>query len=109
MEVSPSASSCNSDGCMVASIAVVGFRGAFVVTVVTDGVATCHRHFSRVYCNSLVVVLVFARWRRPRLRFRATACREREREEKCAAWGRRRGAREFCALIKLYGLDSINN
>ena len=50
---------------------------------------------------------------RPRLRFRAAACRERERErereEKCTARGRRRGAREFCALIKLYGLSSINN
>jgi len=34
---------------------------------------------------------------------------ERERERRNAAWGRRRGAREFCALIKLYGLRSIND
>ncbi|QCD90210.1 hypothetical protein DEO72_LG4g1165 [Vigna unguiculata] len=34
MEVSPFASSCNSDGCVVAGITVVGFHGAFVVTVV---------------------------------------------------------------------------
>ncbi|QCD97038.1 hypothetical protein DEO72_LG6g1748 [Vigna unguiculata] len=42
MKVSPSASSCNSDGCVVAGITVVGFRGAFAVTVVTGGVAACH-------------------------------------------------------------------
>ncbi|QCE07258.1 hypothetical protein DEO72_LG9g2276 [Vigna unguiculata] len=43
MEVSPSASSCNSDGCVVAGIAMVEFRGAFAVTVVTGGAVACHR------------------------------------------------------------------
>jgi len=37
MGVSPFASSYNSDGCVVTDIAVVGFRGAFAVTVVTSG------------------------------------------------------------------------
>jgi len=38
---------------------------------------------------------------------RAAGCREREKRK--AARERRRGVREFCALIKLYGFGSINN
>jgi len=59
--------------------------------------ATRQWWFSFSHCGG-VIVFVFAQ-----------QLTERKREEKCAARGRRKGAREFCALIKLYGLGSINN